>query len=405
MKLWIKYLIGIALGLACAFILPLNTLQGTAVLSFVTEIIVRLGRYTLIPLLLFSTVMAVYRLHENQLVLKTTLWTLGSIVVSSLLLTVLGFISITLVHLPRIPITTEKVSEIATLDIQTFLRMVLPYSAFEAINNGSFLLPCFFLALIIGAGCCMEHSNLKPILSLTDAMSELLFNIAGVITDLLSVGMIAIMCSWTVQFRDVIRSGVFNPLIIMLTVDFILLAGLIYPLITMAVCKNGKPLKVLAASVIPFITAFFSGDSNLSLQLNMRLGKEKLGIRQRTNGFTYPLFSIFARGGTSLVIIISFVVIWRSYSTLNIEFFEMLSISMTAFLLSFILGNMSSGGTFIALTVLCTMYGRGMETGYLLLKPAASIIGSFAILFDTATAMFGAYIVANNTKTIERHRI
>ena len=82
----------------------------------------------------------------------------------------------------------------------------------------------------------------------------------------------------------------------------------------------------------------------------------------------------------------------------------MLWISGTAFFLSFLLGGMSTGGTFIALTVLCTIYGRGMETGYLLLKPAAAIIGSFAALFDAATTMFGSYIVANNTKTIERHR-
>ena len=142
----------------------------------------------------------------------------------------------------------------------------------------------------------------------------------------------------------------------------------------------------------------------MTLPVNMRLGKERLGIRQRTNGFAYPLFSIFARGGSALVVTISFVVIWRSYSTLNIEFLDMMWISITAFLLSFILGGMPTGGTFVALTVLCTMYGRGMETGYLLLKPAAAIIGSFAALFDAATAMFGTYIVANNTKTIERHR-
>ncbi len=405
MKIWIKYLIGVALGLACALILPFNTLQGTALLSFVAEIVIRIGRYALAPLLFFGGIMAVYRLHDEGILVKTSLWTLGVIIVSSLLLTALGFVSILAVHLPLIPITTEKVTEVSPIDITSLFRQIFPYSPFQALNEGSFLLPCFVFALIIGAGCCMEHSNLKPVLSLADALSELFFNIMTVITELLSVGIIAIMAYWTVQFREVIRTGVFNPLMIMLLVDFIILAGIIYPLITMAVCKNAKPYKVLYASIASFITAFFSADTNLTMPLNMRLGKEKLGIRQRTNGFSYPIFSIFARGGTSLVIIISFVVIWRSYSKLNIEFFDMMSISLTAFFLSFVLGNMPSGGTFIALMILCTMYGRGMETCYLLLKPVAAIIGSFACLFDTATSMFGTYIVAMNTKTIERHRI
>lgn len=399
-----KYLIGIALGLASALILPLDSQLGSSILAFVTEIVIRIGRYTIIPLLFFSGIMAVYRLNDAKIVWKTSLWTAGVIVASSLLLTILGFISIVLIKLPRIPIITEKVSQVSTINIQEIIRKMIPFSSVDSLIDGEFFLPAFIFALIVGAGCCMEHSNIKPILSLSDALSELFFNISTIVTDLLSVGMIAIMCNWTVQFRAVIMRGVFNPLIIMLTVDFILVAGVIYPLIIRTLCRGGKPLKVLSACVVPFITAFFSGDTNLTLPINMRLGKEKLGIRQRTNGFVYPLFSIFARGGSTLVVIISFVVIWRSYSTLPIEFFDMLWISGTAFFLSFLLGGMSTGGTFIALTVLCTIYGRGMETGYLLLKPAAAIIGSFAALFDAATTMFGSYIVANNTKTIERHR-
>lgn len=404
MKIWIKYLIGIVLGLLAAFILPFNTLQGAAVLSFITEVVIRLGRYLLIPLIFFSGIMAVYRLHDVHLTVRTSLWTMMVIVLSTLLLTLVGLVSILLVHIPRIPITTEKISEAVSLDFVTFVRSVLPYSIFEAFSNGAFLLPCFLFALLIGAGCCLEHSNLKPLLSLTNALSELFFNISSIFSDLLSIGVIAIMCSWTIQFRTVIRSGVFTPLFLMLLVDMILVAGVIYPLIIKAVCKNGKPLKVLYASLIPFLISFFSGDTNLTLPINMHFGKNMLGIRQRTNGFAFPLFSIFARGGTSLVTVISFLVIWRSYSTLDISIGNMLWIALVSFALSFMLGSIPSGGTFIALTVLCTMYGRGMETGYLLLKPAAVIIGSFAAGLDAITAMFGCYIIASNTKTIELRR-
>jgi Na+/H+-dicarboxylate symporter len=404
MKIWLKYLIGIVLGVLSALILPFGSLQGVSTLSFVTEFVIRIGRYTLIPLLLFSGIMAVYRLNDAKLIGKTSLWTFSVIIISSVLLTIIGFISIVVIKLPRIPIITEKVSQVTSIDFPNLIRSMIPFSSFESLSEGAFLLPCFIFALIIGAGCCMEHSNLKPILSLTDSFSELFFNISSIVIDFMSIGMIAIMCNWTIQFKSIIKSGVFTPLILMLTANFILIVGIIYPLLVKKLCRGGKPIKVLSSCVVPFFISFFSGDTNLTLSANMRLGKEKLGIRQRTNGFVYPLFSIFARGGSALTVIISFVVIWRSYSPLNIDFIDMLWISGTALLLSFLLGGMPTGGTFVALTVLCTMYGRGMETGYLLLKPAAPIIGSFAALLDTATAMFGTYIVANNTKTIERHR-
>ena len=404
MKLWLKYLIGAALGFAAALILPFDSLQETAVLSFLTDLIVRIGRYALLPLLFFSGIMAIYRMHEDSLLLRASIWTGATIVLSSLLLTVLGFLSILIVRLPRIPITTERVNEIASVDLKAFCQEVFPFSAFEALTKGQFLLPTFVFALTIGAGCCMNHSNIKSVLSLTDGLSELFYNVSTIFTELFSAGIVFVMCGWTIQFKSVLKSGVFTPLIIMLAVEFIVLAGIIYPLITRFVCRNGKPLKILRAGAAPFMAALFSGDTNLALPVEIRLGKETLGIRQRINGFSFPLFSIFARGGTALVSIICFVVIWRSYSTLNIEFFDMLAISLTAFALSFVMGNLPVGGTFMTLTILCSIFGRGVETGYLLLRPAAAIIGSFAALIDAATAMFGCYIVANNTRTIERHR-
>ena len=397
-------MIGAALGFAAALILPLDSLREAAALSFITDLIIRIGRYALLPLLFFSGIMAVYRMREDSLLLRASLWTGGTILASSVLLTALGFFSILLIRLPRIPITTERVTEIASVDLKGFFQEVFPYSAFEALQKGSFLLPAFVFALIIGFGCCMNHTNIKPVISLTDGLSELFYNVSTVFTELFSAGIVFVMCSWTLQFKSVIKSGVFTPLIIMLCAQFIILAGIVYPLVTRFVCRNGKPLKILRASIAPFFVALFSGDTNLALPVEIRLGKETLGIRQRVNGFAFPLFSIFARGGTALVSIICFVVIWRSYSTLNIEFFDMLAISLTAFALSFVMGNLPVGGTFMTLTVLCSMFGRGMETGYLLLRPAAAIIGSFAALIDAATAMFGCYIVANNTRTIERHR-
>ena len=80
--------------------------------------------------------------------------------------------------------------------------------------------------------------------------------------------------------------------------------------------------------------------------------------------------------------------------------------SLTSFALSFLLGGFPAGGTFISLTVLCVLYGRNFETGYyLLLKPAAPILCSFAAAFDVLTSMFGSYIVAVKTKYIEHHNI
>lgn len=405
MKLWIKYLIGALFGAVFAFILPLGNEQVAAAVSFVTEIVVRFGRYMVVPVVFFTAVIAFNRLRDTKMLFKTGIWTGGVIVASSLLLTVTGLLSILIVKLPRIPITVETVSESASLGVGDLIKSLLPYSAFETLNNGSFILAAFFFAMLVGTASTADPVLFKPVTQLVDSLSKLMYNISVIFTEFLSVGMVAVLCSWTIQFRGVLTSGVFAPLILMLLVDFIFIAGVVYPLIIRYLCHDPHPYRILYASVCSVVTAFFSGDTNLVLQLNMRHGKESLGVRRRINGVVHPLFSIFARGGSALVTAISFIVIWRSYSSLSIPFTDILWITAVSFGISFLLGGFPAGGAFVSISVLCMLYSRGFENGFLLLKPAAPIICSFAAAFDALTAIFGSYIIAVKTKLVEHHGI
>ena len=218
----------------------------------------------------------------------------------------------------------------------------------------------------------------------------------------LSVGMIAISAYWLMQARVIFEAPTFVPLFLMLLVDFLIVAGIIYPLILRLLCKDLRPYHVLYASICSILTGFLSGDSNITFLTNQRHTKESLGIHDETNYFALPLFSIFARGGTALVTSICFVTILRSYSSLGFTLFDVIWIFGVSFITSFALGNFPGGGTFVALTVICSMYGRGVEAGYLLLRPATPILCSFAAAFDVLSAITGTYIVAVKTKKIDK---
>lgn len=405
MKVWIKYLIGILLGVVASFIIPFDSATGGEVLSFLTELFIRFGRYLVLPLVFSTAMVAMNKLRLSKLLVKTTLWTFLIIIVSSLIMTIVGVASILLVKLPRIPITIDVVSEVTQINIKEMILSLFPYSAFDVFHEGSFLLVSFLFGCFIGWESASEQIVFKPVASLADSLSKLFYNISVFITEVMSVFMIALVCDWTLTFRSVFSTGIYTPMILMFICDFVFIAGIVYPLIIRYVCHDPHPYRVLFASIAPAMLSFICGDTNLSLPLNIRHGKESLGIRRRCNGFTYPLFSIFARGGSALVTSISFFLIWRSYSSLSIPFGDIIWVSLTSFGLSFLLGGFPSGGAFILLSILCQRYGKGFETSFLLLKPASVIICSFATLFDTITAMFGSYIVAVKTKTVEHHKI
>ena len=405
MKVWIKYLIGAAIGIGAAFLIPFDNATGSAILSFLTELFIRFGRYLVVPMVFCSAIVAVNKIRIQKSLLKTNLWTFGIIIISTMLIALIGLISIVLVKLPRIPITVAIATETAAIDVKGMILSLFPESAFEALKEGSFLLVCFLLAVFIGWESASEQTLFKPVFSLADSLSQLFYNISVFFTEVMAVLTTALMCYWIVTFRSAFATGIYTPMIIMFACDFVLVAAVIYPLIIRFVCHDPHPYRVLYASVAPVILSFISGDSNLTLPLNVRHAKESLGIKRTASGFTYPLFSVFARGGSALVTIISFILIWRSYSRQSIPLNDILWIYLISFSLSFVLGKYPSGGAFILLTILCQWYGKGYETSYLLLKPAAIIICSFAAAFDTVTAMFGSYIVAVKTKNVEHHSI
>lgn len=405
MKIWIKYLLGILLGFAASFVLPVSSPQVSSVLSFITELFIRFGVYILIPVILFSVMTASFNLAGVKLLLKTAFWTFLIIVGSSLLLTFIGLLAISFVKLPRIPITVEKLSSVTMLNIPDLIRKVFPYSPFASFIDGNFLLPVFVFAFILGIACNVDRADSRPIMMLVNSFSKICYTIMNFFIELFSIGIIAVMATWTIQFRAVLAQGIFTPLILLLLGTFIFVSFIVYPAVLYFLCHDPRPYRVLYASLASVFTAFLTGNTNITLPVIIIHSKDSLGIQRKVNAFSTCLISIFARGGSALVTVISFILIWRSYSSLNIAFMDLVWFSVVAFALSFTLGSMPSGGTFFALTVLCTMYSRGFETGYLLLRPAAVIIGSFAAAFDAVTAMFGTYIISIKTKQIQHKEL
>ncbi|MBQ7157981.1 MAG: dicarboxylate/amino acid:cation symporter [Treponema sp.] len=401
MRIWIKYIIGIVLGVLAGLILPTDSPAVLAAITTASDFVIHFGRYTLLPLLLFGVSSAVYKLRASKIIVKTSLWTVATIIGSSFLVAAIGLISILLVTLPRIPITGEKITELATIDIKSLVMQLLPYSSFESLRDGAFLLPAFIFAGFAGGGCTTDEVSSKPVIAFIQSASKLFYSIMSFFVDWLSVGMIAVAAYWVCRTKAVFATGIFNPLTLMLLVDFILIVVIIYPVILRVLCKDLRPWHVLYASVCPILAAFISGDSNLALQVNWRHGRESLGIHSDVSDVTFPLFSIFGRGGAALAASICFVLILRSYSPLGLKIYDVLWIFAMSFGLSFVLGAIPRAAPFVALTVLCTAYSRGFDAGYLLLRPAVPIFCSFAAAIDVASAMFGSYIVGVKTQRIQ----
>jgi len=396
MKIWLKYLIGVVLGVTFALVAGSENTLFVQATDFLSKAAIQFGRYALYPAVFFGFTLSIFELRENRSLLKVAIITSLIICGTALLLSFIGLLSV-LIHTPaRIPIFVEGISDVQVLGVKESLLQLLPSSSFEALINGTYILPLCIFGGFAGAGCAVDRNIAKPTITLIDSLARISYAVMVFFVDMFVFGMVALSSYWVVKFHEMLLTAVFADFAILLLINLLIIALIVYPVLLKIFCRDINPYRVLYASLAPTLAAFFSQDTHVALTVLLRHSNESLGIRRRISSVALPIFSIFGRAGSALVITVSFVVILKSYSinVFRIAFNDIFWLVGYASLFSCLLGRFPAGGTYIALTSLCMLYGRGFESGYLILRPAAFFIGSVAAAINALTAITGTYIVA-----------
>jgi Na+/H+-dicarboxylate symporter len=406
MKVWVKLLIGSLLGIAAGMFLPLESQALNGALVWLEKLALGLGRYAIIPLLVFSLTIAIYELRQDgqfwSLVLRNFLVITGI----TLLVIILGIL-VTLLFTPaRIPIQIEEQLEAVSLNMGDNILDLFPSNMFNAVmGSGTYLFPLCVLAFFLAMGLSYDRSYTKQVLSLIDSLSRIFYHIASFFSEVLGFILIVLAAYWAVRFHGALRAGIFLELIILLGVFSLVLGFGILPLFLYILKPKVNPWVVLYGSLGPAIAAFFSGDMNFSLPVLLRHTKENFGARRRSNAVSLTLFSTFCRAGSAMVAVISFIVIFKAYSRLEISGLGVLSIGIRAFAISFLLARHPGNGAYTALAVLCQGYGSGFEAGYLILKPLAFYLVAVGTFIDVMICSFASYAIAKTNGFIEEKSV
>lgn len=395
MKVWIKLFIGSLLGLILGFVVPQDNVAITGTLDWLAKLAIQIGRYSLVPTLGFSLVIAIYELRQEKQMWPVVFRSLTILVVSSFFIIGSGMLVTLLFPPARIPILIEGQKEAISFDIGQGILQLLPSNMLSAmVQDGSFLLPIWVFAIFLGAGFSYDRVYTKPVISLVDSLSRIFYYIATFFSEILGIFMIFLGAFWAVRFQAALKAQVFRDLILILAVYAFILCFIILPLFLYFLGgKRSNPWKQLYGALGPAIAGLFSGDIHFTLPLLIRHAKENHGVQRRSNSLTLVIFSTFARAGSAMVAAISIIVIIKSYSSLGISAADLLSILVFAALISILLPRYPGNGAYIALAVLCSWYGKGFEAGYLILKPIAFYLVAIGTMIDVVVASLGTYAV------------
>jgi len=398
MKVWLKLLIGSILGVSLGFLLPHDNQTVLNFLSWLEKIAIQVGRYALVPTLLFSLTIAVFEVRQDRQLWGLIFKTGTTLLIGSLFIIGSGMI-ITIAFPPaRIPILIEGQKESLTLDLGQGLLELFPSNMLSALaSDGMYLLPAVVFAFFLGGGLSYDRSYSKTVAGLIDALSRIFFYIASFFSEILGLVIITLGAYWAIRFHSALQAEVFKDILGLLGVYSVVLGFGIFPLFLYLLGPKINPWKQLYGALGPALAGFFSGDMNFTLPVLIRHAKESHGVRRRANAITLTLFGIFGRAGSAMVAAISLIVIIKSYSSLGVTAADLASIFVRAWVISFLLARHPGDGAYAALAVLCADFGRGFEAGYLILKPIAFYLVAIGTLIDILFASLATFAIARTS--------
>ena len=392
MKVWLKLFIGSLLGIFLGFFLPSDNQAVQKGIAWFAELAIRIGRYGLVPILVFSLTIAIYELRQDGQFWKLVFKTFLVIIICSVFVISAGIVVTLLFPPARIPILIEEQAEAISLHTTDNILQLLPSNMFSAlVNDGIFLLPICIFAFFLGMGLSYDRNYTKPVISLVDSLSRIFYHIVSFFSEILGLVMIALSAYWAIRFHTVLKADVYRDLILLLGIFSVVLGFGILPLFLYFLKPKANPWVVLYGSLSQALAGFFSGDINFTLPVIFRQIKENLGTRRRSNTVTVTILTAFGRAGSAMVAAIAFIVIIKSYSSLGITSRDILIIAGRVFVISFLLAGHPGDGAYTALAVLCLGYGRGFEAGYLILKPLAFYLIAVGTFLDVMIASIASY--------------
>ena len=399
MKIWLKYLLGITIGVILGTFISPENIVFKDILDFLAELTINIGRYTVFPIVFFSIGYGIFKLKQEKRVTAIYLKITAAIAVSSILLVIIATGIVLLFSPDRIPIIIEDQISYNFPGYRDILRSVFPMSLFQIFTeNSNFLLPVAFFGFFLGLNFSFDKVMTRPAYQLFDAMSRILYHIGSFIVEILGFGMIILAANFTIQIIHAPQLVLFNQLIILLIINTIIIIFGVYPAFIYFLGGKQNPYKIIYALLGPSLAAIVSGNSYFTLTSLILHLKENLGIPRKISSSTLPFFTLFGKAGTAAVTSITFFLILKSYSSLAISPVGILWIILFSILTSLLAGSVPGIGVLVSLATMCKLYGKGIEEGFLIIGSIAPILVSFSVLIDTVTAGVSSYLIAYHEK-------
>lgn len=354
MKLWVKILIALVLGVitgllmgpSAEFFKPI----GTIFLNLINMIIVLL--------VLSSMTVGITSIHDPQKLGRVGLKTLLMYLLTTMIAIAIGILFAKIFR-PGDGLELKTTAEINVGNVPTIKEIILsifPKNPIQALAEGN-VLQIIVFALFLGISINFAGEKGKPLLELLESVADVMYRLTSIVMEFSPIGVFAIMASVTGSFG----LAILYPLVKFVSAYYlacgahilIVFCGILWGLAKL------NPWHFFKGMGDAIMVAFSTCSSSATLPVSMHCVQKNLGVSKNLTGFILPLGSTINMNGTAIFQSMSAIFIAQVYG-INLEWQSLLTIVLTATLSA--IGAAGIPGTgFIMLSAVLTSVGLPIE--------------------------------------------
>jgi dicarboxylate/amino acid:cation (Na+ or H+) symporter, DAACS family len=354
MKLWIKILIALGLGIVTGAIMGPSAEYlkpvGTAFLSLISMIIV--------PLVFSSMTVGITSIHDPQKLGRVGLKTLGLYIVTTLLAIAVGILFAKIFQ-PGLGLdlqTSGTVEVPASPPISEILLAIIPSNPIGSLAQGH-VLQIIVFALFLGISINFAGEKGKPILEVLESVADVMYRMTSIVMEFSPIGVFAIMASVTGTFG----LSVLLPLAKFLSSYY--LASVFHLVVVFgSILWFGaklNPLPFFKGMGDAIMMAFSTCSSSATLPVSMHCTQKNLGVSKNMTSFILPLGSTINMNGAAIFQGMSAIFVSQAYG-IHLGWQALVTLVVTATLSS--IGAAGIPGTgFIMLSAVFASVGIPIE--------------------------------------------
>ena len=356
MKLWMKILIAIVLGVFAGAILG----QHAVYLKPVGDIFLKLINMIIVLLVLSSMTIGVTSIHDPQKLGRVGIKTLTIYLITTVISIATGLLFAKIFGLGQgiglqlsQPVKITTPSELQS--IGEILQSVIPSNPVESLAQGN-VLQIIVFAIFLGISINFAGDKGKPVLDFMESLAEVMYRLTSIIMEFSPFGVFAIMAFVSGSFGI----AVLVPLGKFLLTYYLACAfHIIFVFCTILWLARLNPLPFFRGMGDAIMMAFSTSSSSATLPVSMHCVQKNLGVSKHITSFVLPLGSTVNMNGAALFQGMAVMFVAAAYG-IDLELKSLLTIVVTGTLSA--VGAAGIPGTgFIMLSVVFASVGLPIE--------------------------------------------